>query len=310
MPPKLCAHCNKRFSSKSDLIQHSKTDCNQLPPFYGGLRQNGVLSQASQAKFENADNQVSSQVDDRSTNVGSDGYYGELSESDDGKPRDLNDFWLLEMSKQMTEWNSAKLRLYTPSVFFILTLISRALSRDNILKSIMKTAKRFRDTRGIRDYEAVERAVSEKQCEIRDKLELSGKEPESSDSEEEREEWDTDTEWIDTEWPFDIWEFINNILDGEDVSGSTRTKRGVELVLFYMRNAEAWRRDHIYRGILKIVKRKRVELSFQEGLKYAIGQWEFDILLHFEHPFAFDDDESESEQCVYFYDLKRRGWFQ
>ena len=156
MPPKLCAHCNKRFSSKSDLIQHSKTDCNQLPPFYGGLRQNGVLSQASQAKFENADNQVSSQVDDRSTNVNvsSDGYYGdsELSESGDGKPRDLNDFWQLEMSKQMTEWNSVKLRKYIPSVFFILTLTSRALSRDNILKSIMKTAKHFWDTRGLCDY--------------------------------------------------------------------------------------------------------------------------------------------------------------
>ena len=105
-------------------------------------------------------------------------------------------------------------------------------------------------------------------------------------------------------------------MDGENfdsensLCGHARTKRGVELILIYMRNAEAWRRNYIYRGILKIVKRKRVELSFQEGLKYAIGQREFDILLHFEHPFAFDDDESESEQCVYFYDLKRRGWFQ
>ena len=83
-----------------------------------------------------------------------------------------------------------------------------------------------------------------------------------------------------------------------------RTKRGVELILVYMRNAEAWRRNAIYRAILKIVKRKCVGLSLQKGLKYAIGQKKFEILLHFENPFEYDDDESESEQCIYFYDLK------
>ena len=214
MLPKLCVHCNKRSSRKSGLNRHTKTVRNRYvqPPVDDSLRQNGGshgdndVQSTPQTKFEN-----------------------------DDKLRDLNDFWQLEMSKQMTEWNSVKLRKYTPSVFYILTLTSRALSRDNILKSIMKTAKHFRDTRGLWDYEAVGCAVSEKQSEICDKHELSVKEPESSDSELETGIWELNTDF---DWTFDIWEFINNILDGENfdsensLCGHARTKRGVELIFF------------------------------------------------------------------------------
>ena len=103
--------------------------------------------------------------------------------------RDLNDFWQLEMSKQMTEWNSAKLRKYTPPVFYILTLISRALSRDNILQSIMDTADHFREIYSMHDYEALEHAVSKRRSVIRDKLALSAKDTESGDG---------------SDWEFDI----------------------------------------------------------------------------------------------------------
>ena len=71
-----------------------------------------------------------------------------------------------------------------------------------------------------------------------------------------------------------------------------------------MRNAEAWRRNAIYRAILKIAKRKCIGLPLQKGLKYAIGQKKFEILFHLEKHFEYNDDQSESQQCIYFYDLK------
>ena len=147
MSPKLCVHGNKQFSCESRLNQHTKTSLS------GSVR--SLVGDDSNQSAVLCDNKLG----------------------------DLSDFWQLEMSKQMREWNSSKLRKYTLPVFYILTHISRALSRDNILKSIMKTAKRFRDTRGLCYYEAMGFAVSEKQSEIRDKLELSVKEPESDNSE-------------------------------------------------------------------------------------------------------------------------------
>ena len=129
------------------------------------------------------------------------------------------------MVKQMKKWSVDKLKKAVSPVFYNLTLVSRALSRDDILTSIMETAEHFREMfcPGA-DYESLERAVSERRGVIRDKLALSAKEPESDD---------------DFPLEFDIWEFINDILDNENVSGSTRTKRGAELILFYMRNAES-----------------------------------------------------------------------
>ena len=64
-------------------------------------------------------------------------------------------------------------------MFYILTLISRALSRDDILQSIMDTADHFQEIYSMRDYEALERAVSKRQSVIRDKLALSAKDTES-----------------------------------------------------------------------------------------------------------------------------------
>ena len=153
------------------------------------------------------------------------------------------------------------------------------------------------------------RAVSEKQSEIREKLELSVKEPESDDDTElEIGLWTFNAEF---DWSFDIWEFINNILDAENFDSENRlcghavTKRGVELILFYMRNAEAWRRTDIYRSMWKIAKQKSIGLTLQKALKYAIGRKKIEILSHFKNAFEYgDDDKSESEQCIYFHDLK------
>ena len=110
------------------------------------------------------------------------------------------------MCKQLKKLSGAKLKKDITSVFYNLTPISRALSRDDILKSIMETADHFGDMYcSGSNYEAQGRAVSKRQNVIRDKLALSAKEPESDE--------DFDLE-------FDIWEFINDILDDENVSGS------------------------------------------------------------------------------------------
>ena len=124
----------------------------------------------------------------------------------------------------MKKWSSAKLRKQTPSVLYNLTLISRALSRDAILKSIMDTADYFQDMYcSHSNYEALGRAVSKRRSLIQDKLAASAKETENSmdgyASDNSMESSDNDSsDGSDRE--FDIWEFINDILDDENVSGS------------------------------------------------------------------------------------------
>merc|ERR1712131_538974 len=114
---------------------------------------------------------------------------------------------------------------------------------------------------------------------------------------------------------FDIWEFINDMLDSENfdsetpLCGHALTKRGVELFLFYMRNAEAWRRNHIYRYTWKIANQKAEHMSLQKALKYAIAQKKFDILVHLEPPYSDDSDESESQKCIYFHDMKEDQFY-
>jgi hypothetical protein len=186
------------------------------------------------------------------------------------------------MVKQMKKWSGDKLKKAVPSMFYNLTLISRALSRDAILESIMDTADYFQDMYcSHSNYEALGRAVSKRRSVIRDKLALSAKDTESDDG--------SDRE-------FDIWEFINDILDDENVSGSVRTKRGVELILFYMRNADAWRHDSIYRSIKKISKQKvKHNMSLQKALKYAICRKKFEILRMLKLSERDDDDTDESE---------------
>ena len=167
----------------------------------GMIRGERIVQYTLQTNFlENADNQVdvASQDDDRSmiVNVGSgskpddstqhsDFSRNSVNSSDEeygDKLRDLYNFWHLEMVKQMKKWSGDKFKKAVPSVFYSLSLISRALSRDDILKSIMETADHFRDMYlpGAQ-YESLERAVSKRRSVIRDKLALSAKEPESDD---------------------------------------------------------------------------------------------------------------------------------
>ena len=146
------------------------------------------------------------------------------------------------MVKKMKKWSGDKIKKAVPSVFYILTLISRDLSRDDILQSIMDTAGHFREIYSMDNYEALERAVSKRRFLIRDKLAASAKETENSTdgyaSDDSMESSDNNSS-DGSGWEFDIWEFINDILDDENVSDSARTKRGVELILFYMRTADA-----------------------------------------------------------------------
>ena len=178
----------------------------------------------------------------------------------------------------MKKWSDAKLKNVIPSVFYNLTLISRAQSWEDNLKTIMVTAGRYREKYSIQDYEALECAVSKRRGVIRDKLAISPNEPESDDLK------------------FDVWGFINDILDGEETSddsdwdfsseiltgkyfsGKARTKRGATLILYYMRNADAWRHDCIYRSINKILKQKVKHMTLQNALKYAIRQKKNEIL--------------------------------
>ena len=88
----------------------------------------------------------------------------------------------------------------------------------------------------------MERAVSKRRSVIRDKLALSAKEPESDD--------DSDLE-------FDIWEFTNDIMDNANVFGNAQTGRSIDLILFYIRNADTWRHESIYRAIRKIFLKSR-----------------------------------------------------
>jgi len=203
------------------------------------------------------------------------------------------------MSKQMKKWSVNKLKKAVPLVFYNLTLISRELSRDAILKSIMGTAEHFQDMYCSRsNYETLGRAVSKRRFLIRDKLAASAKETENSmdgyASDNSMESSDNDSsDGSDTE--FDIWEFINDILDDENVSGSARTKRGVELILLNMRNPDAWRHDSIYRSIKKISKQKVKHMSLEKALKYAICRKKFEILRLVAERDDDDTDESESD---------------
>ena len=131
----------------------------------------------------------------------------------------------------MKEWSGVKLKRANPSVFYYLVLMSRALSRDSVLKSIMATADHFQDMYcSPSNYDVLGRAVSKRQGIIHDILVASAEEAKMPSD-------DDSSDCSDRE--FDIWGFINDSLDDKNVSGSARTKRGVELILFYMRNADA-----------------------------------------------------------------------
>jgi hypothetical protein len=200
-------------------------------------------------------------------------------------------FWNQEMVKNMKKWSGDKIKKVIPSVFYTLTRVSRALARDGILKSIMGTAEHFQDMYCSRSkYEALGRAVSKRRFLISDTLASAADHPSDNSMES------SDNDSSDgSDRDFDIWEFINDILDDENVSGSARTKRGVELILFYMRNADAWRQDSIYRSIKKISKQKVKHMSLANALKYAICRKKHEILRVVKLGKRADTDESESD---------------
>ena len=210
----------------SELSDSSNDDD---PEQSGGLYGWNDVQSTSQSKFKNAANQVdvTSQTDfedddpSMMVNVGSGAASDDSSQHSDfsqnsvnsndeefyNKLRDLYNFWHLKMVEKMKKWSDAKLKKVIPSVFYNLTLISRALSRDDILKSIMGTADHFGEMYcADSNYETLGRAVSKRQNANRDKLALSAKEPESDDN---------------SDLEFDIWELTNDIMDNENVSGST-----------------------------------------------------------------------------------------
>ena len=138
-------------------------------------------------------------------------------------------------------------------MFFNLTLISRALSRDAILKRIMKKARYFQKILKVYDFsehDALERAVPYFRYKLRTKF-LRPKSDKDSGA------------------GFDVWDFINDVLAGEhDVTwkyprkispglfwGAPRMLRGVDLLSYYVRTAAAWHHDKTYRPIKKIMKK-------------------------------------------------------
>ena len=152
----------------------------------------------------------------------------------------------------------------------------------------MDTADYFQDMYcSHSNYEVLGRAVSERQGVIHDRLAASAEVAEMSSD-------DDSSDGSGRE--FDIWDFINDILDDENVSGIARTKRGVELILYYMRNADAWRRDSLYRSIKKISNKKVKHMSLQKALKYTICRKKIEILRMVKLLGRVDDDDkSESD---------------
>ena len=183
---------------------------------------------------------------------------------------------------------------------FKLTLLSRAVSRDDRCESITRTAEHFQDTFYMGCDEALEHAVLKRRFLIRDILAASAKEAENSmdgyasdNSMESSDNDNSDGKSIASE--FDIWTMTNDRMDDENVSGDARTKRGLDHVLLCMQHGIAWRRDNIYKAIMLTLKKAQVSkhMSFQKALKYAIHQNRYKIRKKLvEHD---DDDESESD---------------
>jgi hypothetical protein len=149
----------------------------------------------------------------------------------------------------------------------------------------------------VSEHEALDRAVSIYRCKFRTKIIPSESENVSGGD-------------------FDVWAFINDILDGEEASdfsftdcvwemtpvnvnrGPPRLQRGTDLVSYYIRAAAAWRHVKTYRSIKKIFKKKVKRMSFEKALKYAIEKKKFEILRKLGSPLVhvIVGDESESKQ--------------
>ena len=127
----------------------------------------------------------------------------DLSENeDDFKSIYKFGFWNLEMCDQMKKWSGNKFKKTVVQVFFNLTLISRALSRDKFLKKIMKKGRKFQKELKVYDYsehDVLLAAVPYYRYKLRTKIlhpktTLRGGEPSNR---------------------FNLWDFINDVLAGE-----------------------------------------------------------------------------------------------
>ena len=183
---------------------------------------------------------------------------------------------------------------------FKLTLLSRAVSRDDRCESITRTAEHFQDTFYMGCDEALEHAVLKRRFLIRDILAASAKEAENSMDDYASDNCMGSSDSSDgSDRGFDIWNVTNNKMDNENVSGDARTKRSLDLVLRCMRLVIAWCHDNIYKAIMITLKKAQVSkhMSFHKALKYAIHQNRYKIRKKLiEHD---DDNESESDNDGY-----------
>ena len=190
-------------------------------------------------------------------------------------------------------------------MFFNLTLISRALSRDPVLKRIMKKVRYFQKILKVYDYsepDALGRAVPVYRYKFRTKILQSKSDNDSSVR-------------------FDLWDFINDVLDGEHgdfkifdwnfytkrstgkiYCDTSRIHRGVDLISYYVITAVAWRHDKPYRSIRKILKKKVKCMSFEKALEYAVHKKNNEILRKLGvlpvHITIGDDSESKQNNIL------------
>ena len=85
-------------------------------------------------------------------------------------------------------------------------------------------------------------------------------------------------------------------MDGKNVAGDARTKRGLDHVLLCMQHGIAWRCDNIYKAIMLTLKKAQVSkhMSFQKALKYAIHQNRYKIRKKLvEHDAESESDDSD-----------------
>ena len=307
MENNMCRICMKDFSNNSNLTRHVKYIHGDR--VCGGGKSRDIFSDTSSVGGNshsecdnNDDNQVDdfSQDDDQSTvdNVGS----GNKSDdrSDDGSPHTSNDFYQLDIWSAINNWyggKTGKQKLnFILNRLFKLTLLSRAVSRDDSCESITRTAEHFQDTFYMGCDEALEHAVLKRRFLIRDILAASAKEAENSMDDYASDNCMDSSDSSDgSDRGFDIWNVTNNKMDNENVSGDARTKRSLDLVLRCMRLVIAWCHDNIYKAIMITLKKAQVSkhMSFHKALKYAIHQNRYKIRKKLiEHD---DDNESESD---------------
>ena len=283
MTRKQCVVCHKTFYNKSTLNRHVKN-------IHGDMGEKDVRGEAlsidfpRQGEMDEFDAPTQSNGgfgdgDEISPDLFSDGSGVDAvshSESDDNDDNDDSgsefldrnddeepyDFCQLDIWSIINKWCSGKTGKqklkYILNRIFKLTLLSRALFRDEILASIMLTAEHFEVTFHMGFDEALEHAVLKRRFLIRDIFAFSAKEIENSmdgNTSDSSTGPSDSTDGESTVSEFDIWKIVSDKMDNENVSGDARTNRGLELVLCFMQRGVAWRRGCIYKAIMITVKK-------------------------------------------------------